>query len=61
MNIDLHPWRVLAVAIVIGLLLGIVLAFLFYQVDRLVWPDEPMRVLSTVEAIDRGWALEFEE
>jgi hypothetical protein len=48
-------------AICIGLLLGIAVAYLFYQVDRLVWPDEPMRVLSAVEAIDRGWAMEFEE
>jgi hypothetical protein len=47
-------------AVLIGLLLGIAVAALFYQVERYYWP-EPMRVLSTVEALDRGWAYEFEE
>ena len=46
-------------AILIGLALGIAVAFLFYQVERIVWPDEPMRVLSTVEAIERGWPAEW--
>jgi hypothetical protein len=48
-------------AVLIGLALGIAVAALFYQVERYYWPDAPMRVLSTVEALDRGWALEFEE
>jgi hypothetical protein len=47
-------------AMLIGLALGIAVAALFYQVERYYWP-EPMRVLSTVEALDRGWAYEFEE
>jgi hypothetical protein len=47
-------------AMLIGLALGIAVAALFYQIERHYWP-EPMRVLSTVEALDRGWAYEFEE
>lgn len=48
-------------AILIGLALGIAVAFLFYQVERMVWPAEPMRVLSSVEAIERGWPAEWGE
>lgn len=54
-----NVWLIKAIAI--GLALGIAVAFLFYQVERLVWPDEPMRVLSTVEAIERGWPAQWGE
>lgn len=47
--------------ILIGLALGIAVACLFYQVERLVWPDEPMRVLSAAEALEREWPMTFEE
>jgi len=47
-------------AILIGLALGIAVAALFYQIEQYYW-SEPMRVLSTVEALDRGWPSQWGE
>lgn len=48
-------------AICLGLLLGTIVAGGFYVAQRELWPDAPMRVLSSVEAIERGWPAQWGE
>lgn len=57
----LNPYGWLIQAICLGLLLGTIVASGCYIAQRELWPDTPMRVLSSVEAIEDGWPVEFEE
>lgn len=47
-------------AALIGLLLGCTIAAATYVADRQMQPPT-MRVLSTHEALERGWSPRFEE
>lgn len=47
-------------AVLLGLVIGVIVGFCVHVANERMQP-QPMRVLSSYEAMQRGWAIEFEE